>query len=107
MLLSGHFLPLSEHPDEEWNDLWLLTEIEHEGAQPQVLQQYTAHAGYRFDLLNMPVFKSLTGYFAKATAPCVIAYGYARIRRLVRCGPWFYRFRAADYSAAGSGNPEL
>ncbi|SEE44624.1 type VI secretion system tip protein VgrG [Pseudomonas migulae] len=45
MLLSGHFLPLSEHPDEEWNDLWLLTEIEHEGAQPQVLQQYAAYTG--------------------------------------------------------------
>lgn len=44
-LLSGHFLPLSEHPDEEWNDLWLLTEIEHEGAQPQVLQQYAAYTG--------------------------------------------------------------
>lgn len=45
MLLSGHFLPLSEHPDEEWNDLWLLTEIEHEGSQPQVLQQYAAYTG--------------------------------------------------------------
>ncbi|MFL1526581.1 type VI secretion system tip protein VgrG [Pseudomonas sp. O230] len=44
-LLSGHFLPLAEHPDEEWNDLWLLTEIEHEGAQPQVLQQYAAYTG--------------------------------------------------------------
>ena len=44
-LLSGHFLPLSEHPDEEWNDLWLLTEIEHEGAQPQVLQQYATYTG--------------------------------------------------------------
>lgn len=44
-LLSGHFLPLSDHPDAEWNDLWLLTEIKHEGAQPQVLQQYAAGAG--------------------------------------------------------------
>ncbi|QVW26819.1 type VI secretion system tip protein VgrG [Pseudomonas hormoni] len=45
MLLSGHFLPLSEHPDEEWNDLWLLTEIDHEGAQPQVLQKYADYTG--------------------------------------------------------------
>ncbi|MHC8321097.1 type VI secretion system Vgr family protein [Pseudomonas sp. GB2N2] len=44
-LLSGHFLPLAEHPDEEWNDLWLLTEIEHEGEQPQVLQQFAAYSG--------------------------------------------------------------
>ncbi|VVN82936.1 type VI secretion system tip protein VgrG [Pseudomonas fluorescens] len=45
VLLSGHFLPLTEHPDDEWNDLWLLTEIEHEGAQPQVLQQYAGYTG--------------------------------------------------------------
>ncbi len=37
-LASGHFLPLSEHPLEEWNDLWLLTEVHHEGRQPQVLE---------------------------------------------------------------------
>jgi len=32
------------------------------------------------------VFKSSPSYFAKATAPCVVAYRYARIRRLVRLG---------------------
>ncbi|MHC8349103.1 type VI secretion system Vgr family protein [Pseudomonas sp. RT4P38] len=62
-LVCGHFLPLSEHPQEEWNDLWLLTEIQHEGAQPQVLQQYaasisTGHAegfqGYRNQFLATP-----------------------------------------------------
>ncbi|APC14391.1 type IV secretion protein Rhs [Pseudomonas frederiksbergensis] len=37
-LASGHFLPLSEHPLEEWNDLWLLTEVHHEGWQPQALE---------------------------------------------------------------------
>ena len=31
-LLSGHFLTLSAHPRGEWNDLWLLTEVLHEGA---------------------------------------------------------------------------
>ncbi|MCP1500995.1 hypothetical protein J2Y86_005702 [Pseudomonas migulae] len=94
MLLSGHLLPLSEHPDEEWNDLWLLTESSMKVRSRKSCN--TAHAGYRFDLLNMPVFKSLTGYFAKATAPCVIAYGYARIRRLVRLGPGFYRWSVAE-----------
>ena len=38
-LVSGHFLHLTEHPREEWNDLWLLTEIEHTGRQPQVLEE--------------------------------------------------------------------
>ena len=31
MLLSGHFLALAAHPSAEWNDLWLLTEVLHEG----------------------------------------------------------------------------
>ena len=38
-LRSGHFLAISEHPRREWNDLWLLTEIHHEGRQPQVLEE--------------------------------------------------------------------
>ena len=38
-LVSGHFLELSEHPQQEWNDLWLLTEVTHEGKQPQVLEE--------------------------------------------------------------------
>ncbi|WP_277373296.1 type VI secretion system tip protein TssI/VgrG [Pseudomonas sp. AA-38] len=38
-LLSGHFLELTEHPRSEWNQLWLLTEVQHEGKQPQVLEE--------------------------------------------------------------------
>ena len=38
-LISGHFLRLSEHPRQECNDLWLLCSIEHEGQQPQVLEE--------------------------------------------------------------------
>ncbi|SHM99804.1 type VI secretion system secreted protein VgrG [Pseudomonas asturiensis] len=38
-LLSGHFLPLSEHPNGAWNVLWLLTDVRHEGRQPQVLEE--------------------------------------------------------------------
>ncbi|KIQ60358.1 type VI secretion system tip protein VgrG [Pseudomonas fluorescens] len=49
-LAAGHFLMLSEHPRQEWNDLWLLTEVHHEGRQPQVLEEGaagapSAHAG--------------------------------------------------------------
>ncbi len=38
-LRSGHFMPLSGHARADWNDLWLLTEIQHEGKQPQVLEE--------------------------------------------------------------------
>ena len=38
-LATGHFLTLSEHPRQEWNDLWLLTQVHHEGKQPQVLEE--------------------------------------------------------------------
>jgi len=44
LLVSGHFLALTDHPRASWNDLWLLTEIHHEGKQPQVLEEsVTSH----------------------------------------------------------------
>ena len=39
LLRSGHFLNLSAHPRADWNQLWLLSEIHHEGKQPQVLEE--------------------------------------------------------------------
>ena len=48
-LVSGHLLEISDHPRREWNDLWLLTEVLHEGKQPQVLEESItsspAHSG--------------------------------------------------------------
>uniref|UniRef100_UPI000480DE67 type VI secretion system tip protein TssI/VgrG n=1 Tax=Stutzerimonas azotifigens TaxID=291995 RepID=UPI000480DE67 len=41
LLLSGHFLELTDHPREAWNQLWLLNEVIHEGKQPQVLEEST------------------------------------------------------------------
>ncbi|OUM08730.1 type IV secretion protein Rhs [Pseudomonas syringae] len=38
-LASGHFLQLSEHPNQSWNELWLLTDVRHKGRQPQVLEE--------------------------------------------------------------------
>ncbi|MGE4408864.1 type VI secretion system tip protein TssI/VgrG [Pseudomonas sp.] len=38
-LVSGHFLELTEHPRRDWNQLWLLDEVLHEGKQPQVLEE--------------------------------------------------------------------
>lgn len=38
-LVSGHFLTLAKHPRMAWNDLWLITEVAHQGLQPQVLEE--------------------------------------------------------------------
>ncbi|WP_439860576.1 type VI secretion system tip protein TssI/VgrG [Pseudomonas sp. MBLB4136] len=44
LLVSGHFLAFTDHPRPSWNDLWLLTEVHHEGKQPQVLEEaVTSH----------------------------------------------------------------
>lgn len=41
-LVTGHFLSMNAHPRKEWNDLWLLTEVNHQGKQPQVLEESAA-----------------------------------------------------------------
>jgi len=38
-LVTGRFLALTDHPLNDWNQLWLLNEILHEGKQPQVLEE--------------------------------------------------------------------
>ncbi|WP_439886661.1 type VI secretion system tip protein TssI/VgrG [Pseudomonas sp. MBLB4123] len=44
LLVSGHFLAFTDHPRPSWNDLWLLTEVQHQGKQPQVLEEaVTSH----------------------------------------------------------------
>lgn len=49
VLASGRFLQLREHPREDWNDLWLVTQVTHEGKQPQVLEEaVTEVAGEEF-----------------------------------------------------------
>ncbi|MEB0207478.1 type VI secretion system tip protein VgrG [Pseudomonas sp. CCC3.1] len=63
-LSSGHFMTLSEHPQDAWNAMWLLTAIHHEGRQPQVLEESgTAPVetpadgfvqGYRNDFIATP-----------------------------------------------------
>ncbi|MBV6751911.1 type VI secretion system tip protein VgrG [Pseudomonas chlororaphis] len=62
-LASGHFLLLAEHPQPDWNILWLLTQLTHEGKQPQVLEELAANPnstdsdfrqGYRNTFLATP-----------------------------------------------------
>lgn len=38
-LACGHFLALTDHPRQQWNDFWLLTDVFHQGKQPQVLEE--------------------------------------------------------------------
>lgn len=47
-LVCGHFLQLTEHPRSDWNDLWLLTCVEHRGRQPQVLEESVTSDGKSF-----------------------------------------------------------
>ncbi|MFW0754167.1 type VI secretion system tip protein VgrG [Pseudomonas sp. H11T01] len=61
-LRGGHFVKLSKHPRDEWNNLWLLTEVEHFGKQPQVLEESVPQGksdddfsqGYRNHFLATP-----------------------------------------------------
>lgn len=60
-LASGRFLKLSGHPREEWNDLWLVTHVTHEGMQPQVLEEAVTEVaggdfrqGYRNEFIATP-----------------------------------------------------
>lgn len=38
-LRSGYFFDLTDHPRKQYNDLWLLLSVSHEGKQPQVLEE--------------------------------------------------------------------
>ena len=63
-LVSGHVLEISGHPRQEWNTLWLMTQVIHEGRQPQVLGENVAsgnsgneddfHQGYRNRFVVLP-----------------------------------------------------
>ncbi|CAI8906404.1 MULTISPECIES: type VI secretion system tip protein TssI/VgrG [Pseudomonas] len=63
-LASGHVLEISGQPRQAWNALWLLTQVIHEGKQPQVLSEHVAsghtdnqddfHQGYRNRFMVLP-----------------------------------------------------
>ncbi|TFF04493.1 type VI secretion system tip protein VgrG [Pseudomonas sp. BCA14] len=60
-LVSGRFLKLSGHLRDDWNDLWLVTRITHEGKQPQVLEEAVVEVaggdfrqGYRNEFMAAP-----------------------------------------------------
>ncbi|WP_339438061.1 type VI secretion system Vgr family protein [Pseudomonas sp. EA_15y_Pfl1_P104] len=60
-LVSGRFLRLAGHPREDWNALWLVTKVTHEGKQPQVLEELVTEVsggdfrqGYRNEFAAAP-----------------------------------------------------
>ncbi|MGA9703256.1 type VI secretion system Vgr family protein [Pseudomonas sp.] len=60
-LVSGRFLDLSGHSREDWNALWLVTKVTHEGKQPQVLEEAVTEVkggdfrqGYRNEFTAAP-----------------------------------------------------
>ena len=60
-LLSGRLFKLAGHPRDDWNDLWLVTQVTHEGKQPQVLEEAVTevaggdfHQGYRNEFTATP-----------------------------------------------------
>lgn len=60
-LASGRFLKLAGHPCDDWNGLWLVTQVTHAGKQPQVLEELITEVaggdmrqGYRNEFTATP-----------------------------------------------------
>ncbi|PSW06093.1 type VI secretion system tip protein VgrG [Photobacterium lipolyticum] len=54
-LTSGYFQPLEAHPNDQWNEPWLLVEVKHQGKQPQALEEYADGAAtYNADFIATP-----------------------------------------------------
>ncbi len=87
-LASGHFLPLGEHPRSDWNQLWLLTEVLHEGKQPQVLEESTTNAPVQLGLAPSPLWGEGWGEGARASSH--FHQGY---RNHFTATPWDIPFR--------------
>nr|WP_298136556.1 type VI secretion system tip protein TssI/VgrG [uncultured Pseudomonas sp.] len=89
LLVSGHFLAFTDHPRQNWNDLWLLTEIHHEGKQPQVLEESVTDFGSQHGQPPLPPGEGWGE--GKAGAPDFIQ-GY---RNHFTATPWTVPFRPA------------
>ncbi len=89
-LVSGHLLEISDHPRREWNDLWLLTEVLHEGKQPQVLEESTTNAPVQLGLAPSPLWGE--GWGEGALASLDFHQGY---RNHFTATPWDIPFRPA------------
>ncbi|PNF78595.1 contractile injection system protein, VgrG/Pvc8 family, partial [Stutzerimonas stutzeri] len=89
-LVSGNFLLLSEHPRADWNQLWLLTEVLHEGKQPQVLEESITNVPAHHGLTPSPLWGE--GWGEGALASSDLQQGY---RNHFTATPWDIPFRPA------------
>ncbi|SFJ35202.1 type VI secretion system secreted protein VgrG [Stutzerimonas kunmingensis] len=89
-LASGHFLPLGEHPRSDWNQLWLLTEVLHEGKQPQVLEESITNVPAHHGLAPSPLWGEARGEGALTSSG--FHQGY---RNHFTATPWDIPFRPA------------
>jgi len=89
-LASGHFLPLGEHPRSDWNQLWLLIEVLHEGKQPQVLEESITNVPAHHELAFSPLWGEGRGEGALASLD--FQQGY---RNHFTATPWDIPFRPA------------
>ncbi len=88
-LVSGYLLEISDHPRREWNDLWLLTEVLHEGKQPQVLEESITYTPN----LHGPTPSSLRGEgWGEGRAGDAFTQGY---RNYFTATPWDVPYRPA------------
>jgi len=86
LLATGHFLPVSEHPRDDWNQLWLLTEVFHEGKQPQVLEESVT------DVSGIP---TQTASSLRGEAPFGASDFIQGYRNQFTATPWSAPFRPA------------
>jgi len=89
-LVSGHFLPLTEHPRSDWNQLWLLTEVLHEGKQPQVLEESVTNLSGGSERAPSPLWGE--GWGEGSLASSDFHQGY---RNHFSATPWAIPFRPA------------
>jgi len=89
-LASGHFLPLGEHSRSGWNQLWLLTEVLHEGKQPQVLEKSITNVPAHHGLAPSPLWGE--GWGEGALTSSDFQQGY---RNHFTATPWDMPFRPA------------
>jgi len=89
-LASGHFLPLTEHPRSDCNQLWLLTEVLHEGKQPQVLEESVTNLSGGSERAPSPLWGE--GWGEGSLASSDFHQGY---RNHFSATPWDIPFRPA------------
>ena len=87
-LFSGHFLELSDHPRQDYNDLWLLHEVIHQGKQPQVLEESVTD--FSSSLHGQPPLPSGEGWGEGRAGDTDFLQGY---RNQFSATPWNVPFR--------------